>query len=67
VAGVFYLLIAGIGIGCIIQVRVLGIQATVKRENIAVATATSNFMMNLGGTIGIAVAGTIFTNQVWDN
>ncbi|KAJ3270016.1 hypothetical protein HDV01_000727 [Terramyces sp. JEL0728] len=64
---IIYLLIAGIGIGSIIQVRILGIQASVGYSNIAVATSTSNFCMNLGGTVGIAVAGTIFTNRLNQN
>lgn len=40
VAGIFYLLITGIGIGCVIDVRILAIQASVTKSNIAVATST---------------------------
>ncbi|KAJ2999691.1 hypothetical protein HDV02_002164 [Globomyces sp. JEL0801] len=61
---ILYLLIAGTGVGCFIQVRVYAIQASVKRENIAIATSVSNFMFNLGGTVGIAVSGTIFNNML---
>ncbi|KAI8909223.1 major facilitator superfamily domain-containing protein [Gorgonomyces haynaldii] len=67
VASTFYLLITGIGIGSMIQVRLLSIQATVDKQDIAVATATSNFFFNLGGTLGVAVAGTIFSNKLREN
>lgn len=44
-ASVLYLLMSGIGVGCIIQLRVLGIQVSVKRiDNIAVATSTVRFI-----------------------
>ncbi|KAJ3284979.1 hypothetical protein HK104_009691 [Borealophlyctis nickersoniae] len=57
-----YLFIAGVGVGNLVQTRVIGIQASVSLRNIAVATATSNFCQTLGGVIGIAIVGTIFNN-----
>ena len=51
VAQIFYLLIAGMGIGSAIQVRVIGIQASVDLPKIAIATAMSNFAQTMGGYI----------------
>ncbi|KAJ3303907.1 hypothetical protein HDV03_003380 [Kappamyces sp. JEL0829] len=63
---VSYLVFLGLGIGCIIQTRVYAVQAGVPPEDIASATSTSNFFLNFGGTIGLAVAGTIFNNCLSD-
>lgn len=57
-----YLLIAGVGIGSMIQTRIIGIQASVQLKNIAIATSLVNFAQTLGGVIGIAVVGTVFNN-----
>lgn len=61
---VFYLLILGSGVGCVIQVRIYAVQTSVPRELIAVSTAASNFYLNLGGTLGLAMTGTIFNNAL---
>jgi lipoprotein signal peptidase len=63
---ILYLFVAGVGIGNLIQIRVLAIQASVRAEQIAVATAVSQFCQSLGGTVGIAITGTIF-NNVFNN
>ncbi|KAH6586224.1 hypothetical protein BASA50_000689 [Batrachochytrium salamandrivorans] len=57
-----YLLLAGLGVGCMIQIRTIGIQASVSPHNIAVATSSSTFFQSLGGSIGVAIVGTIFNN-----
>ncbi|KAJ3108397.1 hypothetical protein HDU96_007534 [Phlyctochytrium bullatum] len=59
---IMYLLVAGLGCGCIIQIRILALQASVDGPRIAIATAVSQFCQSLGGTIGVAVTGTIFNN-----
>ncbi|KAJ3117029.1 hypothetical protein HK100_000905 [Physocladia obscura] len=61
---VFYLFILGIGGGSMIQTRVLGIQASVPRELIAIATACSQTMQTLGGAFAVSISGTIFNNIV---
>nr|KAJ3404559.1 hypothetical protein HK105_003892 [Polyrhizophydium stewartii] len=57
-----YLLLAGVGIGNMIQIRILGIQASVTPHNIGAATAASAFFMFLGGSVGVAIVGSIFNN-----
>ncbi|KAJ3194253.1 hypothetical protein HK101_003139 [Irineochytrium annulatum] len=64
---VFYLLILGLGVGCLIQIRVLALQASVDGPKIAIATATSQFCQSLGGAIGVALAGTILNNVIAKN
>jgi MFS family permease len=61
---IFYLLMAGIGVGCLLQSRILSIQASVPKSKIPVATSTANFLLNLGGTLGITVSGSIFSNEL---
>ncbi|KAJ3215525.1 hypothetical protein HDU67_000313 [Dinochytrium kinnereticum] len=64
---ILYLLVAGIGAGCIIQIRILALQASVDAPKIAIATAVSQFCQSLGGTIGVAVTGTVFNNVLAKN
>ncbi|KAJ1560525.1 hypothetical protein HK405_006789, partial [Cladochytrium tenue] len=60
---IIYLLILGLGIGSTIQIRIIGIQASVDIPRIAVATALSTFLQTVGGAFSIAVTGTILNNQ----
>jgi lipoprotein signal peptidase len=59
---IFYLFILGVGIGNMIQMRLIGLQASVDVSQIAVATAVSQFCQTLGGALGVAFTGTIFNN-----
>ncbi|KAJ3062587.1 hypothetical protein HDU98_001533 [Podochytrium sp. JEL0797] len=64
---IFYLFIFGVGAGCLVQTRVLGIQASVPVEFIAIVTAVSQTCMTLGGAFGVSIAGTIFNNVIASN
>jgi hypothetical protein len=44
----------------------IAIQATIQKSDIAVATATFSFIVLLGTTLGIAIGGTVFQNQMTD-
>ncbi|KAJ3076781.1 hypothetical protein HDU98_000081 [Podochytrium sp. JEL0797] len=57
-----FLAIFGLGIGCVIQVRMIALQASVPRELIAIATAVGQTCNSLGSAIGLSVTGTIFNN-----
>ncbi|KAI8607918.1 major facilitator superfamily domain-containing protein, partial [Chytriomyces sp. MP71] len=61
---IVYLAVFGLGIGSMIQARVIGIQAAVPSEYIAVATAVAQTGNTLGGAVGIAITGTIFNNVI---
>ena len=53
------MVIAGIGIGSMMQVFVLSVQNTVERSRIGSATALTQFSRQIGATIGVAVMGLI--------
>ncbi|KND04768.1 drug:H+ antiporter-2 (14 Spanner) (DHA2) family drug resistance MFS transporter [Spizellomyces punctatus DAOM BR117] len=61
-----FLLLSGIGIGAMIQTRIISIQASVQVQKIAVATALVNFAQTLGGVMGMAIVGTVFNNVLTD-
>ncbi|KAJ1537134.1 hypothetical protein HK096_003603 [Nowakowskiella sp. JEL0078] len=61
-----YLWICGIGVGSMLQTRVLALQAAVDAPKIAVATSLSGFFQTLGGAISISIFGVVFTNKVYD-
>ncbi|KAI9316123.1 major facilitator superfamily domain-containing protein [Zopfochytrium polystomum] len=61
-ARVCFLLLLGLGLGCLIQIRIIGLQASVDPSKIAVVTAVSQLMQSLGGAVGIAVTGTALNN-----
>ncbi|RAH72017.1 putative MFS drug transporter, partial [Aspergillus aculeatinus CBS 121060] len=57
-----YGLLTGVGLGNTLQPALIAIQAGVARRDMAVTTSFRNFTRNLGGTLGLAVAGTILSN-----
>ncbi|MFF0830123.1 DHA2 family efflux MFS transporter permease subunit [Brevibacillus sp. NPDC003359] len=58
---VIYMVILGLGIGIAMPVFSLTVQNAVAPQQLGVATATSQLFRNLGGTIGIAVMGTVMS------
>ena len=59
-----YGLLAGLGLGNTLQPSLIAMQAGVDRKHMAVVTAFRNFIRNLGGTLGLAISGTIINNAV---
>lgn len=59
-----YGLLAGIGLGNTLQPSLIAIQAGVERKHMAVVTSFRNFVRNLGGTLGLAISGTVINNAV---
>ena len=53
------MVVAGIGIGSMMQVFVLSVQNAVQRARIGSATALTQFARQMGATIGVAVMGVI--------
>ena len=53
------MVIAGIGIGSMMQVFVLSVQNTVPRARIGSATALAHFSRQMGATIGVSLMGVI--------
>src|SRR5207248_5691628 len=56
------MVVAGIGIGAMMQVFVLSVQNAVPRAHIGSATALTQFSRQMGATIGVTVMGAIVNN-----
>jgi EmrB/QacA subfamily drug resistance transporter len=61
-----YMLVFGVGFGMVTQVLVLAIQNSVERRDLGTATASANFFRALGGSIGVAIFGAVFTAHAVD-
>jgi len=59
-----YALVLGLGLGMVMQVLVLAVQNSVDRSVMGVATSGSTLFRQIGGSIGVALFGTIFANRV---
>ena len=57
-----YMLVFGVGLGCVMQVLVLAVQNSVGYEDLGTATASANFFRMIGGSFGVAVFGAIYAN-----
>ncbi|MEV8636994.1 MDR family MFS transporter [Streptosporangium sp. NPDC051023] len=62
-----YLLVLGIGIGLVMQVLVIVVQNAVGFEDLGVATSGATFFRSIGGSFGVAIAGSIFTSRLTDD
>lgn len=58
---IIYLFVVGLGLGVAMPVFSLTVQNAVLPQQLGVATATSQLFRNLGGTIGIAVMGSLMS------
>lgn len=58
------MIVFGIGLGISMPVFTLTVQNAVKPTELGVATATATLFRNLGGTIGIAVMGTVMNSTM---
>jgi EmrB/QacA subfamily drug resistance transporter len=57
-----YMVVFGAGFGMVTQILVVAIQNTVEPREIGTATASANLFRALGGAVGVAVYGAIFTS-----
>jgi EmrB/QacA subfamily drug resistance transporter len=58
------MLVVGLGIGLVMQVLVLAAQNSVDHRLLGIATSVSTMSRQIGGTIGVAVFGAIFSNRL---
>jgi predicted MFS family arabinose efflux permease len=61
VATAVMLAVFGLGFGMVGQVLITAVQNSAPRRELGIATATTSFFRGLGGAIGAAVLGSIFT------
>jgi hypothetical protein len=59
--------VLGIGLGNCMQPLLLIIQSAVPPTEIGVATSSATFFRQIGGTLGVAVFGTLVTNSLQDS
>ncbi|MFI6868997.1 MDR family MFS transporter [Nocardia sp. NPDC050406] len=58
------LFVMGAGLGLIMQIIVLVVQNAVSPDQIGTATSANNYFREMGGAIGVAVFGSIFTHRL---
>jgi EmrB/QacA subfamily drug resistance transporter len=58
------MVVIGFGIGQMMQTYTLAVQNDARREDMGVATATTQFSRSIGGTFGVAVLGTILQQRL---
>ena len=59
-----WMIVLGIGIGLFMQVMTLAVQNAVDRKDLGTATAAATFFRTLGGALGTAIFGAVFTNRL---
>jgi EmrB/QacA subfamily drug resistance transporter len=59
-----FAVVLGLGLGMVMQVLVLAVQNSVERSVMGVATSGSTMFRQIGGSIGVALFGTIFASRV---
>jgi EmrB/QacA subfamily drug resistance transporter len=62
-----YMVVLGMGLGCVMQVLVLIVQNAVPYTQLGVATSTATFFRSIGGSFGTAIFGAIFSNVLVGN
>jgi EmrB/QacA subfamily drug resistance transporter len=61
-----YLLVLGMGLGMVMQVLILAVQNAVPYAVLGAATSGVTLMRGIGGSLGTAVFGSIFTHRLTD-
>ena len=61
------MVVLGLGLGMVMQVLVLAVQNAVDPRNMGVATSGALLFRQIGGSVGIAVFGAIFSNRLHGN
>jgi EmrB/QacA subfamily drug resistance transporter len=59
-----FMLVTGIGLGLTMQVIVLAVQNEVPAADLGVATSAVNFFRAIGGSVGVALVGALFTRRL---
>jgi EmrB/QacA subfamily drug resistance transporter len=62
-----FMVVLGMGLGCVMQVLVLIVQNAVPYSELGVATSGATFFRSIGGSFGTAIFGAIFSNVLVGN
>ncbi len=60
---VLFIVIMGFGIGTTFPLFTIAVQNAVSRQYLGVVTSTTQFFRSIGGTIGLAIFGSVMTNR----
>ncbi|MGE5597278.1 MAG: MDR family MFS transporter [Hyphomicrobiales bacterium] len=61
-----YMLVLGVGIGMVMQVLLIATQNAVRIGDLGVATSSVSFFRSVGGSVGVALFGTLFNRRLTD-
>jgi EmrB/QacA subfamily drug resistance transporter len=59
-----FMFVLGLGLGMVMQVLVLAVQNAVDYQDLGVATSGATLFRSIGGAVGTAVLGSIFSNRL---
>ncbi|GAA0628639.1 MFS transporter [Streptomyces crystallinus] len=59
-----WMAVLGIGIGLVMPVLILAVQNAADPADLGTATSANNYFRQIGGSVGAAVFGTLFTNRL---
>ncbi|HWE58310.1 MAG TPA: MDR family MFS transporter [Solirubrobacteraceae bacterium] len=59
-----YMFVLGLGLGSVMQVLVLAVQNAVGYEDLGVATSGATLFRSIGGSVGTAILGSIFSSRL---
>ncbi|MBV8302151.1 MAG: hypothetical protein JOY68_09550, partial [Candidatus Dormibacteraeota bacterium] len=62
-----YMVVLGLGLGCVMQVLVIAVQNAVEHRDLGVATSSATFLRSIGASFGVAIFGAVFSNQLATN
>ena len=62
-----YMFVLGLGLGMVMQVLVLAVQNAVDYEDLGVATSGATLFRSIGGSVGTAILGSIFSARLKSN
>jgi EmrB/QacA subfamily drug resistance transporter len=62
-----HMLVLGLGLGMVMQVLVLATQNAVSYEQLGVATSGATLFRSIGGSLGTAILGAVFTARLTEN
>ena len=62
-----FMVVLGLGLGAVMQVLIIATQNAVHYRDLGAATSGATFFRSIGGTVGVAVFGAIFSNRLAAN
>ena len=63
----FKMILLGLGLGAVVSLYSLAVQNALPPENTGIATSSTSFFQQMGGTVGLAILGTIFASTITDS